>query len=213
MTRALLAFCLAACGEEPRAPIDFALVDPSSVSALEANVSIDADAPTAAREAIIRHTLERDLNPTWIGIAPWETVAVGPATRPVDVRIDRGQTYLRQGTIRLQSRLGAGDRGAFMGGVAETGALRAMLEVQFEDREVLGARFLVRLHAVEGRPRPRDITPEYLQRAVPRGTYRAWIDIPEEGGRYLAEVKTLDREGNVVGRAWASPIEVRRPWR
>ena len=131
----------------------------------------------------------------------------------IDRVVERGRTYVRHGgALRLDVRAGAGDRGAFMGGVVETGAERAMIQVKLEDRETLGARFRIRVHRVVPQARPEDVTPAYLASPLPRGTYRAWVDVPPEGARFVVEVETTTQDQQVVARAWASPIGFERPW-
>ncbi len=204
---ALLAF---GCGEETRAPLVFTVVRTELTH--EADVRIDLADPLAARARVLEAAGTRSINPTWLGAGPWQTVAVHRADIPPEQALAAGRTFIRQGgALHLDARLGAGDRGTFMGGVAATGAERALLELRVEDPETLNARFVVRVHAVEG-GRHRDATPHYLRRAVPRGTYRVWLDVPPSGGRYLVEVRTVDRSGEVCGRAWSSPLAVERPW-
>ncbi|HJL25920.1 MAG: hypothetical protein CMN29_30260 [Sandaracinus sp.] len=175
---------------------------------------IDATAPSEARVQVLAATRRGEWPPTFVGANIWDGIVVVPEDAARRASLDAGRTYVRSGpgALRLDVRMGAGDRGAFMGGTLHAGAERAMLQIRVEDPQTLGARFQLRIHAVESDERPRDATPPYLERPVPRGIYRAWVDIPARGGRYLVEVWTVDREGTVLGRAWASPIAVERPW-
>lgn len=207
---AIVTVLLVGCGGDATPILAFTPV-PGAVEH-EADVLVSQHDPVAARAQVLEAAAEHDPTPTFLGAGPWETVAVHPEGRSARDAVAAGRTFLRQGgALRLDVRLGAGDRGAFMGGVAATGAERALLEVRVEDPDTLGARFVLRVHAVEG-GRHRDATPRYLQRPVPRGTYRVWLDVPPAGGRYLVEVRTVDREGGVRGRAWSSPVAVERPW-
>jgi hypothetical protein len=112
-------------------------------------------------------------------------------------------------------RLGAGDRGAFSGGVVQTGAERAMVQLRIDDPEQVSAQFRISIVGDdgEGGTYPRDVTPRYLTRPVRKGTYRAWVDVPPRGGRYLVGVTVLDERNEPVAHAWSSPIAVERPWR
>lgn len=208
----VLGLALLAC-EHSRPPTSlvFSVVDAPAQD--EATVFVGASALAEVRTAVMDATRSRALVPTFLGRDGWETVAVGPAESPLDDAIARGRTYARWGgQLRLDVRAGAGDRGAFMGGVVETGAERAMVQVKLEDRETLGARFRIRVHRVRSRGRPEDVTPPYLAQPVPRGTYRAWVDVPPEGARFVVEIETIRPDGAVVARAWASPFGVERPW-
>ncbi len=207
---AIVTLLLAACGEEASPPLTFTPVHDAVT--YEADVLISERDPVAARARVLEATLEHQPTPTFLGAGPWETIAVHPEGRSARDAVAAGRTFIRQGGgLRLDARLGAGDRGAFMGGVAFTGAEQALFEVRVADPNTLGARFVLRVHAVESGGH-RDATPLYLQRPVPRGTYRAWLDIPAGGGRYLLEVRTVDRDGGIRGRAWSSPVAVERPW-
>ena len=208
---ALAALLLLACGDAERNELSFVRVDEPRSS--DEQVVIDAESRAEARVQVLEGAARPGVVPTFVGAGTWETWTVGPDARSVEERVAAGRTYVRQGgALRLDVRLGAGDRGAFMGGLCASGAERAMLEVELEDRETLGARFAIRLHALVGEPRARDVTPHYLMRPVARGEYRAWVDVPPLGARWVVEVRTLDREGAMIGWAFSSPIEVRRPW-
>lgn len=179
----------------------------------EEQVRVDAESRAEARVQVLEGSASPGVVPTLVGGGEWETWTVGPRGRDVGERVAAGRTYVRRGgALRLDVRLGAGDRGAFMGGLCETGAERAMIEVELEDRETLGARFAIRIHAIVGGSPSRDVTPSYLMRPVARGEYRAWVDVPSRGARWVVEVRTLDRDGAMTAWAFASPIEVRRPW-
>ncbi len=202
---------LLGCGDSDRTELSFVRVDEPQQS--DEQVRIDAESRAEARVQVLDGSAQPGTVPTLIGDGPWETWTVGPDARSVEERVAAGRTYVRKGgALRLDVRLGAGDRGAFMGGVCPTGAERAMLQVELEDRETLGARFAIRMHALVGERRARDVTPQYLMRPVARGDYRAWVDVPPRGARYVVEVRTLDREGAMIGWAFSSPIEVQRPW-
>jgi hypothetical protein len=179
----------------------------------EVAVRIGASSPVELRAEVVDATARREIVPTFLARGEWQAIAVLGEGDTIDRVVERGRTYVRHGgALRLDVRAGAGDRGAFMGGVVETGAERAMIQVKLEDRETLGARFRIRVHRVVPQARPEDVTPAYLASPLPRGTYRAWVDVPPEGARFVVEVETTTQDQQVVARAWASPIGFERPW-
>lgn len=188
--------------DAPATPDDALLVDAASA----------ADARTRLLDALDA----REGVPALVGGGDWHTRVMLREGDDVQGAAARGRTYVLTGEseLRLDVRLGAGDRGAFQGGTVDTGAERAMLQIKLEDPGVLGARFRISIVADDGpgEAHPRDVTPAYLARPVPRGRYRAWVDVPPRGGRYLVAVAVLDRSGRVVAHAWSSPIAVVRPW-
>lgn len=179
----------------------------------EVAVRIGASSLVELRAEVMEATGSREIVPTFLARGEWEAIAVLGEGDTIERVVERGRTFVRHGgSLRLDVRAGAGDRGAFMGGVVETGAERAMIQVKLEDRETLGARFRIRVHRVTSRARPEDVTPAYLASPLPRGTYRAWVDVPPEGARFVVEVETTTQDQQVVARAWASPIGFERPW-
>jgi len=160
--------------------------------------------------AMLLDAMDRERFPGALAAAPpWETVVVGAAPSAADPR-----AFVRRGSeLQLDARLGAGDRGTYMGGEAFTGAERVMVQVAVADPERVSSRFEVRIWRATGEARPEDLTPRYLRsQALPRGTYRAWMDVPPEGARFLVEVRTVSRDGEQLGWAWSSPMGVVRPW-
>jgi hypothetical protein len=206
---ALIAAGCSSSGEERRG-LSFVVVPDA-----EARIEVELDSPLAARADLMEALDELSGAPSLAGRGRWETVAVVPPGGSAADSVAAGRTYVRRGApgLRLDVRLGAGDRGAFAGGVARTSALRAMVQVQLSDEEP-DSRFRIRLvrdDAPEGEP-PIDATPRHLGVPLPRGLYRAPVDVPEAGTRFLVGVTVLDRHGNATGHAWASPIAVERPW-
>lgn len=183
--------------------------------AAERAIRVDGETAAIARVRLLDALDDADGALALVGGEGWETVAVVASGKTVDEAVASARTYVRNGGgLRLDVRLGAGDRGAFSGGVVPTGAERAMIQVRLEDPDTLEARFRLAIYADDG-PRgapPRNVTPRYLARPLPRGTYRAGVDVPPRGGRFLVEAVTLDRRGHAVAYGWASPIAVERPW-
>lgn len=207
-----LLLVLVGCSDSA-ATTEVSFVRAEAPASSEEQVRVDAESRAEARVQALEGSANPGIVPTLIGGGEWQTWTVGPTDREVGERVAAGRTYVRRGgALRLDVRLGAGDRGAFMGGLCETGAERAMIEIELEDRETLGARFAIRVHEMAGPGASRDVTPNYLMRPVARGEYRAWVDVPPRGARWVVEVRTLDREGAMIAWAFASPIEVRRPW-
>lgn len=172
--------------------------------------------PAEARLLLLDALDDREGAPALVAGDGWRTVVAvrgGADAREVAAR---GHTYVLRGEseLQLEVRLGAGDRGGYAGDVVETGAERAMIEIQLADPRTVGARFDITLVADDGvgGSHPRDVTPRHLTRDVPAGTYRAWVDVPPRGGRYLVSVAVVSRTGDAVGHAWSSPIAVERPW-
>lgn len=209
----LLLVALLGCRSEPRAQLRF---EPVAADAVEDPVRISLSSAADARAALLHALDARPGAVTLVGEGAWETVAVVPPGRePRDVA-RAGRTFVRTAGagVRMDVRLGAGDRGAFAGGVVPTGVERVMVQVRIEDAATVGGRFQLRIlidDGTGGAP-PRDATPRYLVAPVPRGLYRAGLDIPSGGGRVLVGATSLDRGGGAVAQAWASPIAVERPW-
>ncbi len=212
MIRVLVVLALG-CGGGGDAPPALVFAEVPSPGEVPDSATVDAEAPSEARAQVVEAARSGDVPPTFLGGGSWTTVAVGPRGRTPSRTLEIGRTFVRQGGARLDVRMGAGDRGTFMGGIVESGVDRAMIQVRLEDPTVVEARFAIRLYRFGGPTgRPDEVTPTYLQRPVARGTYRAWVDVPARGGRFVVEAQTVDHDGNVIGRAWASPMEVRRAW-
>lgn len=214
--RAVLLLALAAglaCGDDDAPAPELQFVAAEAAPDDPAAFALRDAAASEVRAEVFEATRTSAIVPTFVGEGRWQALAAVTDASQVADAVARGRTFVRRGGgLQLDVRMGAGDRGAFMGGVLATGAERAMIQVQMMDPDTLGARFVVRIHAFEGDPRPRDATPRYLARAVPRGTYRAWVDVPPRGARYVVEVRTVDRDDDEVAWAWASPMAVERPW-
>jgi len=56
------------------------------------------------------------------------------------------------------------------------------------------------------------VTPRYLRSTLPSGRYRAGLEVPARGARWLVGAVVVDREGNAVGHGWASAVALRRAW-
>ncbi len=207
-TRALLVVGLLSSG--------CALVQPGEDPSLRFVVRASADgAPMTAhtlRERLRKRAGDENASNQVEAPAPWETVAVIPrGVTPAEAQ-ENGRTYARSsGSLRLDVRMGAGDRGAFMGGVLATGVTRAMVQVRMEDPDAVGCKFRLRIFA-SGEQGTRDITPTHLRSLFGRGTYRAWVDAEGTGRTFFVEVQTVRRDGEVVAHAFSSLLRVRRPW-
>ncbi|MEM1418097.1 MAG: hypothetical protein AAGH15_24590 [Myxococcota bacterium] len=215
--RALMVVLLLGCaeGEAPAAasaPLEGSLAD---------GLGVPASAPSDARALLFAGLRERRgaaaLFGAREGTHPWETrVRPRRGEAAADARA-RGGTFVRRrlgeapSALELAFRLGAGDRGAHMGGVVGTGAERAMAELRVSDPLALQARFALRLFATNARGRLEDVTPSYLRRPTGRGVVRAWLDVPPPGGRALFHVDVL-RRGERIAEGYTSPIAVERPW-
>lgn len=154
--------------------------------------------------------------PNVIGHTAWSTVAVLGSAEADSNAPSTTRTFVRigSGTLQLDVRLAAGDRGAYAGGTFDSGLDRAMAEIRVEDPATLGARFRLAIYVDErpGGAPPRDVTPRYLRTTLPAGRYRAGLDVPTRGARWLVGAVVVDREGRAVGHGWASAIALRRAW-
>lgn len=179
-------------------------------------IVVDARTGAEARARLLDALDGRRGAPPVAGGGEWRTIAMVRPGEDPSAAAAAGRTYVRssRGALQLDVRLGAGDLGGFAGSVVATGALRAMIEVRVADPETIEARFRISIVQDDGRDGapPRDVTPRYLARALPRGRYRAGLDVPETGARWIVGVVTLERGRETVAHAWASPIAIERPW-
>jgi len=208
------AIALAACDGAPDVTeVRFVDVEsPASGGALVVREESVADARAHLLDALD----DAEDTPAVLGGDAWRTRVTVRGGSDVSEAVREGRTYALRGEsdLRLEVRLGAGDRGALSGGTVSTGAERAMVQVALEDPGQVSARFRVSIVADDGAggAHPREVTPSHLTRPVPRGTYRAWVDVPARGGRYLVGIIVLGASGEPVAYAWSSPIAVVRPW-
>jgi len=178
-------------------------------------IELEAQSPGGARAELFDALGRIEGRVALRGGEGWETVV---AQRPGQLRseaISRGRLFVRSrgSGLRLDFRLGAGDRFALMGGAVTLNAEQGLAQVRAEDPLALGARYRIRFFRDEGpgRGRIREITPSYLRRPLGRGRYRSRIEIPPRGARFLASVTIRDRRGELLALGWASPITVERP--
>jgi len=204
---------LAGCEERRATAVRFVEL---TTPPLRGALVVDGSSRSIARVALLEALDARSGAPTLVGAGPWRTVAV---VRGAEVPADAarsGRTYVRwgRGAVRVEVKLAAATRGAFTGGVVETSATRALVQIRVEDPERPTDRFRLEIVGDDGRRRrpPGDVTPRYLAHAVPRGTYRAFVDVPDAGGRYLVHVVSTTERGDRTSDAWTSPIAVERPW-
>jgi len=195
--------------------VRFEDVDPSGLPERDV-VELSAESVADARVRLL-DALDARRGPTrLVGRGAWRTRVLRREGLSLESALHEGRTYACHGggSLRLDVKLGAGDRGAYAGGVVETGALRGMVQVELEDPHTIDARFRISLLTDDGAGGEpfEDVTPSYLSRPVPRGVYRIPVDVPEGGGRYLVGVVTIDQADETVGHAWSSPIAVERPW-
>jgi hypothetical protein len=206
----------AACGsEETRRPARrFVTVEAPEVDAQ--TLVVEGSSAPNARAQLLTSLDTLDGAPNLIGRAPWSTVAVLRAREPDTDAPTTTRTFVRlgPGTLQLDVRLAAGDRGAYAGGTFDSGLDRAMAEIRVEDPGTLGARFRLAIYVDEraGGAPPRDVTPRYLRTTLPAGRYRAGLEVPRRGARWLVGAVVVDRDGNAVGHGWASAIALRRAW-
>lgn len=213
MLLSTFALATAGCdGERGAREIRFVEVDGDRVPE---PITVSGD-PAEARLLLLDALDDRDGAPSLVGANGWRTLVWVRGDGAAEEAAAAGRTYVLRGQseLRLDFRLGAGDRGGYMGEVVPTGAERAMVQLELSDPRTIGARFDIEIVADDGPggTHPRDVTPGHLTRSVPGGTYRAWMDVPPRGGRYLVSVAVLDRSGEAVGHAWASPVAIERPW-
>lgn len=179
-------------------------------------VVVENASPPDARALLLTSFDATSGAPNVIGHTPWATVAVLGSDEADSHAPSTTRTFVRtgSGTLQLDVRLAAGDRGAYAGGTFNSGLERAMAEIRVEDPGTLGARFRLAIYVDEraGGAPPRDVTPRYLRTTLPAGRYRAGLDVPARGARWLLGAVVVDREGRAVGHGWASAIELRRAW-
>lgn len=197
-----------------------AVVDalPAHATAGAATIEVSAPAAADARTLLLDALEQTPGAPRLRGLGAWQTVAVlvGAATPGrIAEAAARGRTYVRSGASepRLDVRLGVANVGAFAGGVARSPLLGGMLEVRVED--VGAPSSLFRLAILEddgpdGRP-ARDVTPDYLRRALPAGRYRARVRSTPAGRRWLVGAVAVDREGGARAHAWSSVVAAEVP--
>jgi hypothetical protein len=214
----LLAACLAcaACeaGGARHPPRRFVVVEAPETDAQ--TVVVEGTSAAGARAQLLTSFDALPGAPNVIGRAPWSTVAVLRADEPDADAPTTTRTFVRlgSGALQLDVRLAAGDRGAYTGGTFDSGLDRAMAEIRVEDPGTLGARFRLAIYVDEraGGAPPRDVTPRYLRTTLPAGRYRAGLDVPARGARWLVGAVVVDRDGNAIGHGWASAIALRRAW-
>jgi hypothetical protein len=217
MRRLLLAAALTlGCGDDEDPAAAEASFIAVETTAVPDAIVIEAATAAAGRAALLDEIDDEEGAPAIAGRGPWQTVAMVRPGESAETAAREGRTYVRhgRGQLRLDVRLGAGDRGGFAGSVVSTGALRAMVEVRVTDAETIEARFrilVVQDDGPGGAP-PREVTPRMIARPLPRGRYRIPLDVPERGARWIIGVTTMERGRDVVAQAWASPIAVLRPW-
>lgn len=204
---------LACEGDAEPTRVRFVDIDPAG---LDGALAVRSASFADARAELLDELDGRQGTAPIVGEGAWRTrVMVRGGADPEDA-LREGRSYAMhgEGDLRLDVRVGAGDRGAFAGGEVQTGAERAMVQVKLDDPAVIGARFRISLFADDGpgAAHPRDVTPRHLARPVPKGRYRAWLDVPPRGGRFVVHVTVLDDEERAVGQAWSSPVAVVRPW-
>ena len=179
-------------------------------------VVVNAPSAPEARAHLLSAVDAMPGTPNFVGEASWSTVAVLRAHEPDEDAPTTTRTFVRfgSGELQLDVRLGAGDRGAYAGGSFDSGLDRAMVEIRVEDPNTLGARFRLAIYVDErpGGAPPHDVTPRYLRSALPAGRYRAGLDVPARGARWVVGAVVVDREGRAVGHGWASAIALRRAW-
>lgn len=182
----------------------------------EETLIVDAPSASEARTRLLSAFDALSGAPNVIGRGPWSTVAVLRAHEPDGDAPTTTRTFVRTGggELQLDVRLAAGDRGAYAGGAFDSGLDRAMAEIRVEDPATLGARFRLAIFVDEraGGAPPHDVTPRYLRGTLPAGRYRAGLDVPARGARWLVGAVVVDREGNAIGHGWASAVELRRAW-
>jgi len=213
---AALCLACAACGDETarRPPRRFVLV--SAPETNDDTIVVEARAASEARTRLLSAVDAKPGAPNLLGRGAWTTVAVLRSHEPDADAPMTTRTFVRTGPgeLHLDVRIGAGDRGAYAGGSFDSGLERAMIEIRVEDPSTLGARFRLAIFVDEraGGAPPHDVTPRYLRSTLPSGRYRAGLEVPARGARWLVGAVVVDREGNAVGHGWASAVALRRAW-
>ncbi|MEO0325225.1 MAG: hypothetical protein AAF447_19870 [Myxococcota bacterium] len=218
----LVLLTLAACAEAAgRAPAGSMALEGPAPRALP----VTDGPPGTTRTLLLEALAGAPGASTLVGRGTWATrVLPRPGESPREAGA-AGRTFVRRSLgaretpshgatsqLELAYRLGAGDRGAYLGGRVRTGAERVMAELRVSDPGTVGARFVLRFFATGPRERLRDVTPGYLRgRPLGRGVYRSWVPIPPSGARVLAYVEVRVR-GERVAEGYASPVSVERPW-
>ncbi len=181
-----------------------------------ATVEVRDAAPAAARARLLTDFDAQRGAANLVGVPPWSTVAVLAGDAPDSDAPRTPRTFVRTGpgALELDVRLGAGKSGTHAGGSFDSGHDRAMVEIRVADPGTLSARFRLAVFVDErpGGAPPHDVTPRYLRHALPAGRYRAGLDVPPRGARWLVGAVAVDPEGRALAHAWSSPIALTRPW-
>lgn len=211
---ACVALAALAC-EGDAAPTRVRFVDVDSAD-LDGSLAVRSASFADARAELLDELDDRQGAVPIVGEGAWRTRVMLRGGADAEQALQEGRSYAvhGEGDLRLDVRVAAGDRGAFAGGEVQTGAERAMVQVKLDDPAVIGARFRIAVFADDGpgAAHPRDVTPRHLARPVPKGRYRAWLDVPPSGVRFVVHVTVLDDGERAVGQAWSSPVAVVRPW-
>jgi len=207
----VLGFALVAgCGDDTPRVLTFVDIDaPDDAKSLV----VRAEAASDARAELLAALDARDGAPRTVGAGAWRTAAIVPAGATPDDALRDGHVYARRGgDVRLEVSVSQGPLQADAAGLIRTQADRVMLEVHVADPSTRGAQFRLAIHA-DARPggiAPVDVTPDYLRQALPAGRYRARLEVPASGARWIVGVTVLDDRGDVASQAWASCVGVER---